>query len=133
MDVILVNCIKNIEIYIFCDDISYFSDMTVISQVSLITTGVHMGQIGTLVYSLIMMNIIVQPCTEVMTKTMIHMIVMHGMILNVQIKWKLFVKLRSTTIPQHQQPHPQRQQQQQKPLLHQQLQQVQFQHQQHRH
>ena len=75
--------------------------MTVITQVSLITTGVHMGQIGTLVDSLIMMNNLVQPCTEVMTKTMIHMIVMHGMILNVQIKWKLFVKLRSTAIPQH--------------------------------
>ena len=105
--------------------------MIVITQVSLITTGVHMGQIGTLVDSLIMMNNLAQPCTEVMTKTMIHMIVMHGMILNVQIKWKLFVKLRSTTIPQHQQPHPQRQQE--KPLLHQQRQQVQFQHQQHRH
>ena len=106
--------------------------MIVITQVSLLTTGVHMGQIGTLVDSLIMMNNLAQPCTEVMTKTMIHMIVMHGMILNVQIKWKLFVKVWSMTIPQHQQPHPQRQQQQ-KPLLHQQLQQVQFQHQQHRH
>ena len=88
--------------------------MTVITQVSLITPGVHMGQIGTLVDSLIMMNNLVQPCTEVMTKTMIHMIVMHGMILNVQIKWKLFVKLWRTAIPQNLQPHPQQQ------LLHQQ-------------
>ena len=108
--------------------------MTVITQVSLITTGVHMDQFGTVVHSLIMLTNLAQPCTEIMANNIIHMILIHGMILNVQIKWKLFVKVWSTTIPQHQQPHQQpHPQRQQKPLLHQQLQQVQFQHQQHRH
>ena len=113
MDVSLVNCMKNIEIYIFCDNNSYFSDMIVITQVSLITTGVHMGQIGTLVHSLIMMINLAWPFTDLMT--IIYMIVMHGLILIVQIKWKLFVKLWKTAIPQNLQPHPQQQQ-----LLHQQ-------------
>ena len=62
--------------------------MIVITQVSLIETGVQKDQIGTMVNSLIikkMANNLVLPCTEIMPNTMRNMSLLHGMIPSVKI------------------------------------------------